>query len=149
MTLSGFNVNTKPEQAEKWEPVEGIITPVARAVVEEDHTGLLVNLIFSEMVAGLQTDLRISFGRVLAYTVYDDMLHPWTAARPELRLAEPWAMYFYPLLQIHNSSWADSVPNLLFFHPKCIHYRLLTLDQIVDVLSNQAPAVSWVKAVES
>jgi hypothetical protein len=45
-------MNTKPEQEERWEPVEGIVTPVARAVVEEDHNGLVVTLVFSEMVNG-------------------------------------------------------------------------------------------------
>ena len=49
----------KLEQAAKWEPVEGIVTPVARAMIAEDH-GVVVTLVFSEMVNGLQTGKKIS-----------------------------------------------------------------------------------------
>ena len=41
------------EEHEKWEPVEGITTPVARAEVKEDREGLAVTLVFSEIVDGL------------------------------------------------------------------------------------------------
>jgi hypothetical protein len=37
----------------------------------------------------------------------------------------------------------------LIVHPDCIHYRLLTLDQIVDVLCNKRPEVTWVNGVKS
>ena len=133
------------EQAEKWEPVEGIITPVARAMVAEDHEGLVVTLVFSEIVNGLQSDLQMSFGRIHAYTVYEEFVHPWEFVGAVPRFAEPWEGYVYPLLQIHNSRWISSIPNLLFVHPNCIHYRFVTLDQIVDVLCNKPPTVNQIR----
>lgn len=55
------------ERHEKWEPVAGITTPAARAVVQKDHEGLLVTMMFSEIVDGLGADLQMRFGRVAAY----------------------------------------------------------------------------------
>ncbi len=39
----------KIESYEKWEPVEGIKPPVARAVVKDDLEGLSVTLIFLKL----------------------------------------------------------------------------------------------------
>jgi hypothetical protein len=140
---------TTVERQEKWEPVEGIVTPAARAVLTEDHEGLVVTMMFSEIADGLQSDLRMNFGRVFAYTVYEEFVHPWDTVEAAPRLALRWERYIYPLLQIKNSKWMSSLANFLFLHPESIHYRLLTLDQIVDVLCNKPPEVTWVSGVQS
>src|SRR5438874_12557269 len=95
------------EQYEKWEPVEGITTPVARVLVKEDHEGLSVTLVFSEMVDGLNTDLRIIFGRVPAYTVYEEFVHPWNVSgtEPLPKLVGKWKRWSFPLLIVKNSMW--------------------------------------------
>ena len=107
---------------------------------------LTVTLVFSEIADGGDSDLRIDFGRVPAYSVYEELLHPWEPSEPGPRLAGRWEGYIYPLLQVKNSKWMASLPNLSMNDPDCIHYRLLTLDQIVDVLCGKPPGVSWVRS---
>lgn len=133
------------EKQEKLGFVEGVVTPAARAVVEENHQGLAITMVFSEILNGLRSDLRLNFGRVLAYTVYEEFVHPWGFVEAAPRLGGPWDGYVYPLLQLKNSKWIASLPNLLFVHPDCIHYRLLTLDQVVDVLCKRPPEIAWIK----
>jgi hypothetical protein len=53
--------------------------------------------------------------------------------------------FVFPLLLIHDSAWVRSVSDRLIGFPDSVHYRLVTLDQIVDVLSNKLPEVNWVK----
>lgn len=136
------------ERHEKWEPVEGIATPAARAVVNEDHEGLVVTMIFSEVVDGSDSDLRIKFGRVAGYTVFEEFVHPWDSPQTESPMIDD-GRFVYPLLLIHDSEWLRSLSDRLLGFPNCAHYRLLTLDEIVDVLSNKQPEVTWVKGTKS
>ena len=133
------------ETHEKWEPIDGVSTPAASASVAEDQEGLIVTLLFSQIVDAGDSDLRIEFGRVEAYTVYEEFLHPWKPFEPGPTLAGRWSDCFYPLLQVKNSAWMASLTNLSVIYPDCIHYRLLTLDQIVDVLCSETPKVTWVR----
>lgn len=138
------------ERHEKWEHVKGIVTPVARALVEETHQGLVVTLVFSEIVDGLHSDLRVNMGRVPAYTVYQELVHLWNNSDTESpKLAGKWENYAYPLLIVQNSEWVNSFSDRLNGYPDSVHYRFVTLDQIVDVLCNKLPEVSWVNAVAS
>jgi hypothetical protein len=137
------------EKQEKWEPIEGIVTAVASAEVAEDRDGLTVTLLFSQIVGGSSSDLRVQFGRVLAYTVYEELMHPWETSQTAPRLEGRWERYIYPLLQIKDSRWMSSLPNCLFVYPDAIHYRFLTLDQVVDVLCTKPPEVDWVAPRQS
>ena len=134
------------EKQEKWEPIDGVVTPAASALITEDEEGLTVTLLFSEVVNGCEADLRLKFGRVIAYTVYEEFVHPWDTLESTPSLESPWETYIYPLLQIKDSRWMASLQNLLLTHPDAIHYRLLTLDEIVDVLCSKPPQVSWIDA---
>jgi hypothetical protein len=136
------------EQYEKWEPVEGITTPVARALVKEDHKGLFVTLVFSEIVDGINKDLRIIFGRVPAYAVYEELVHPWNLSGIESlpKLSGKWGIWSFPLLIVKNSMWLRSFSDSqLISYPNSIHYQCITLDQVIDVVCNRVPEVSWVK----
>jgi len=135
------------ERHEKWEPVEGIATAAARAVVSEDHEGLVVTMMFSEIGNDApDADLRISFSRVAGYTVYEEFVHPWDSPRTESpMIGEGSKRCVFPLLLIHDSDWMRSLSDRLIGFPNCVHHRLLTLDQIVDVLSNKQPEATWVK----
>jgi len=132
------------EKQEKWEPIDGIVTPAAAALIAEDQGGLTVTMLFSEIVDGRDSDLRLKFGRVFGYTVYEEFVHPWETSETAPTLEGRWETCIYPLLQIRDSRWIASLPNLLVVHPDCIHYRMLTLDEIVDVLCPKPPEVSWV-----
>lgn len=137
------------ERYEKWEPVEGITTPVYCAFVNEDYEGLSVTLIFSDILDGLDTDLRIHFGRVPAYTVHEEFVHPWNAyvAEPAPLFTEGrWEHYTFPLRIVKNSVWLRSFSEIqLFPFPDSIHYRFVTLSQTVDILCDTVPEASWVK----
>jgi hypothetical protein len=137
------------EQQEKWEPIAGIESPAGGAFVAEDHEGLTVTLLFSEIADGPDSDLRIKFGHVVAYSVYEEFAHPWESVNLAPRLAGRWEGYIYPLLEIKNSKWMASLPHLSLVDPNCVHYRLLTVDEIVDVLSSKTPEATWVKGVGS
>jgi hypothetical protein len=138
------------ERHEKWEPVEGIVTAAARAVVREDHEGLVVTMMFSEIGDGLDSDLRIRFGRVAGYTVYEEFVHPWDSPQTESpMIGDGSKRCVFPLLLIHDSEWMRSLSDRLLGFPDSVHYRLLTLDQIVDVLCNKLPEVSWIKGAET
>ena len=113
------------ERHEKWEPVEGIATAAARTVVSEDHEGLIVTMRFSEMVDGSDSDLRIRFGRVAAYTIYEEFVHPWDSPQTESPMIDV-GRFVYPLLVIHESEWLRSLSDRLIGFPDCVHYRLLT-----------------------
>jgi len=134
------------ERHEKWEPVEGIITAAARAVVREDHEGLVVTMMFSETGDdGPDSDLRISFGRVAGYTVYEEFVHPWDSPQTESpMIGDGSKRCVFPLLLIHDSAWVRSLSDRLIGFPNSVHYRLLTLDEIIDVLSNKTPEATWV-----
>ena len=98
---------------------------------------------FSEMSDGLDSDLRIRFGRVAAYTVYEEFVHPWDSPGTESpMIGEGSRRCVFPLLLIQGSEWLRSLSDRLLGFPDCVHYRLLTLDEIVDVLCNQVPEVS-------
>lgn len=134
------------EQHEKWEPVEGIVTAAARALVSEDHEGLVVTMMFSEISGGLDSDLRIRFGRVAGYTIYEEFVHPWDSPQTESpMIGDGSKRCVFPLLLIRDSEWMRSLSDRLLGFPDSVHYRLLTLDQIVDVLCNKLPEVSWIK----
>ncbi|HKV33564.1 MAG TPA: hypothetical protein VJP89_04570 [Pyrinomonadaceae bacterium] len=137
-------ISEQTEKQEKWEPVDGIVTPAASALVAEDKDGLTITLLFSQIVDGSDSDLCIKFGRVLAYSVYEEFAHPWETLESVPRLPGRWGIYFYPLLRINESRWIASLPDLQAIHPGVSHYRLLTLDQIIDVLCSKPPEVSWI-----
>lgn len=135
------------ELYEKWEAAEGIEAPVARALVNENHEGLSVTMLFSEIIGGLGKDLRMDFGRVPAYAVHEEFVHPWNVSDVGTlpKLGGEWGDYSFPLLTVKNSRWLGSFSeSQLASHQNCIHYRLVTLDQTVDVLCNRAVKVSWV-----
>lgn len=142
----GMNPMTEPkeERLEKWEPTGEIATPAARALIVEDQGGLAVTLMFSEIVDGLHPDLHINFGRVPAYTVHEEFVHPWNDSQTEPpKLTGEWEGYTYPLLLVQDSEWVNSLTERLVSYEAPIHYRLVTLDQIVDVLCNKLPAANW------
>ena len=138
------------ERQEKWQPVEGIVTPAASALIDEDDEGLIVTLLFSNIVDGLHSDLCIKFGRVRAFTVYGEFIHPWNRSQKEFpRLNGKWERYTYPLLLVHNSEWVSWLSDLIITPPSPIHYRFVTLDEIVDVLCYRVPEVTWINGLHS
>jgi hypothetical protein len=138
------------EHYEKWEPVKGITTPAGYALIKADQSGLSVTLLFSEVVGGLHTNLRLNCGRVPAYTVHEEYVHPWNTyvAEPLPKLSETWLgkEWPFPLLVVKPSLWLASFSeHQLIDYTELIHYRFVTLGQTVDVLCSGVPAAFWVK----
>ncbi len=102
-------------------------------------------MMFSEISDGLDSDLRIRVGRVAGYTVYEEFVHPWDSPQTESpMIGEGSKRCVFPLLLIHDSAWVRSLSDRLIGFPNSVHYRLLTLDEIIDVLSNKTPEATWV-----
>ncbi len=116
------------------------------AFINENYDGLTVTLIFSDILDGLDKDLRIHLGRVPAYTVYEKSVHPWNAytTEPAPTLEGRWDNFNFSLLIVKNSVWLRSFSEIQLFHAlDSIHYQFVTLDQTVDVLSNNVPEAAW------
>src|SRR5947207_1101844 len=97
------------EYYEKWQPIDGINDPVARVILKEDHEGLNIILMFSEIKDGIENDLQIKFGRVFAYSVHEEFVHPWNNLQNDLpQLGGKWEKWAFPLLIIKNSIWLRS-----------------------------------------
>ncbi|MBW4582638.1 MAG: hypothetical protein KME42_23960 [Tildeniella nuda ZEHNDER 1965/U140] len=141
------------ERYEKWEPVEGITNPVHCARINEGEQGLSITLIFSKTVDGLHAKLRINFvGRTPAYTVHEEFVHPWNVAfvEPIPKLEGKWVGWTFPLLIVKHSTWLKSFSeSQIVGYADSIHYRLMTLDKIVDVLYDGVPEASWVQQANS
>lgn len=136
------------ESYEKWEPIEGIITPVAFSLIKDDRDRLTVTLVFSTIIDGIDVDLQIKFGRVPAYTVHEEFSHPWMNYETEdpPKLNGRWGNYTFPALIVRDSNWLNSFIDVqLFGFDECTHYQLITLDKTVDVLCDRVPKVSWVE----
>jgi hypothetical protein len=76
------------ERQEKWEPIDGIVTPAATALIAEDHHGLRVTLLFSEIVDGGDSDLSLIFGREYS---------EWMASLENFLLIHPESLHYRPL----------------------------------------------------
>lgn len=139
------------ERYEKWKPVEGITAPVSYTLIRDDKEGLSVTLVFSGMVNGLSADLRIHFGKVAAYTVHEEFVHPWNAyvAEPLPKFDEGrWKGWSFPLLIVKNSVWLGSFAEHQLIHFQgSIHCRFVTSDETVDVLCNNPTEAVWIDAL--
>jgi hypothetical protein len=135
------------EKCNKWEPIDGITTPASHALIEEVREGLFVTLVFSQIQEGRDADLKINFGRVPAYSVHEEFVHPWNSYKADAppELAENWSGWSFPLVIVKNSVWLQSFSEIQMLNYKnSIHYRLITLDQTVDVICNTVPEVIWI-----
>ena len=124
--------NQTVETAKKWEPVEGLVTPAGRVCVAMDDREVIVTMVFSEIVDGLNSDLRITFGRVPAFAVHEEFIHPWNSSHPAPRLGGKWEAYTYPLLLIQDSEWVHSLQQQLVATPNPVHYRFALVDRPAD-----------------
>ena len=82
-----------------------------------------------------------------AYTVYEEFSHPASSddSEPPPKLGVEWNYWNFPTLIVRHSIWLDSFSDSrLIGFEGCVHYRMLTLDQIVDVLCNKEPEAVWV-----
>jgi hypothetical protein len=137
----------------RWDAVPGIGMPCADIVLHADPTDLTVRLRFSGMRDGGGRDLLIRFGHeAIACTSHDEFVHPWhadTAAGDVPRLDGQWSAYAFPLLRVSGSRWLASFGDgqILDEQRAAIrHFRFVSLDNTVDVLTAGDPSAEWIPA---
>ena len=128
-----------------WELIDGIDRPFLAAEIETS-AGVRIQL------AGYSggRDLMLDFGpHVFAFMSHDEFLHPWNddshhGSVP--KLGEAWARYAFPLLRVHDSRWVASFGDsqLLWGDRETVtHYRIVSLDHTVDVLTSGMVSAAW------
>lgn len=141
------------ERYEAWNPVEGIERPAGGIEVSEKGY-LTLRLLFSTGVDASPQDLIVEFlGGVPAYMAHEEFVHPWNEVpnpNPVPRLSGRWSNYGFPCLKVHDSAWLTSFsePQLASF-PDCIHFRFLSLDKTIDVLTIGPVEAHWAPASNS
>jgi hypothetical protein len=141
------------ESYARWQPVPDVTTPCAEIVLYADPGATTVRLRFSLVRDAAPRDLVLGFGRdVVACTSYEEFAHPWQLATGDgavPRLAEPWAGYAFPLLLVQPSRWLASFSDYQLDDERrsaAAHYRLVSLDNTVDVLTTGRVTAEWVAA---
>src|SRR5687768_6032595 len=135
----------------RWDAVSGIVMPCADIVLHADPVDLTVRLRFSGVRDGGDRDLLIRFGRdVVACMSHDEFVHPWQAYVPAgdvPRLEGRWSAYAFPLLVVSGSRWLASFGDgqILDEQRAAIrHFRFVSLDNTVDVLTAEPASAEWI-----
>jgi hypothetical protein len=133
----------------RWEPVAGVTSPCG-ILLEVGPSTVTARLRFSA-VGAAPRDLLLTFaGRVVACMSHEEFAHPWHAEELDAevpRLDGRWARYAFPLLEVRNSRWLASFSDSQILDPDrpgLTHYRLVSLDNTVDVLAAGGVAAAWV-----
>jgi hypothetical protein len=139
------------ESYTRWEPASGIASPCADIVLHGDPRSTTVLCRFSEVRGALPRDLAIRFGTdVVASMSHEEFVHPWQReSRGALvpRLEGEWRRYAFPLLEVHDSEWLASFSDGEILEPDRVglrHFRLVSLDNTVDILARGTPEAEWV-----
>ena len=133
----------------RWEPVRGIDRPCSEVLIQMSPAATLARLRFAE-----QDDLVLDLGlRVPAFMSHEEFVHPWAgedADVPLPKLSDRWARYSYPLLEVHQSRWLASFTDSQIMdweRAAAKHYRLISLDNTVDLLVIGPVVASWVPSL--
>jgi hypothetical protein len=136
------------ESYSRWEPIDGIDRPFLAAEIQTpaDAPGVRVHLIGYD--GG--RDLLLDFGpQVFAFMSHDEFLHPWNADPehgPVPKCEEAWNRCTYPLLHVHDSRWVASFTDSQLLdsdRKRATHYRIVSLDHTVDVLTSGLVSAAW------
>ena len=89
----------------RFQPVDGVATPCAAAVLHADPAAVTVRFVFSDVRGSPGRDLLVRFGReVIACMSHDEFVHPWQmdkATGEVPRLDAPWTCS-------HSETWRPS-----------------------------------------
>ena len=136
------------ETYEPWDPTGRISTPCAGALIEEDDNDLRIRLLFSQIVGGPVEDLLLATSWHLALMSHQEIAHPSLDGRlPQCpRLTGRWENYCFPLIVVRESSWMASFPDSRLApdgRTAFTHYRIITLDRTVDLLTARDVKAEW------
>jgi hypothetical protein len=135
----------------RFEPIVDIAAPCAAIVLHADPAALTVRLIFSDVRGSTGHDVLVRFGReVVACMSHDEFVHPWQvdlAAAEVPCLGGAWTQYAFPLLLVEGSHWLASFSDSQIAEGEravARHFRFVSLDNIVDVLTLGDAEAEWV-----
>jgi hypothetical protein len=120
----------------KWEPVQGLPTPLYCEALHDDWEGFRVLLRGEDPRSRL---LRITFPSPASYRNTNEsyLLRTWSEARDRPLCS---------LLNVLNSEWlawlrAENGP--VVEGRSFVHYAILTPEDCIEVLSEHPPSVEW------
>jgi len=89
--------------------------------------------------------LKIFFSNVVSYQVheefhYPEMLDSSESPKPTINSTK----YYYPFLMVINSKWKSTFADYMLYgnHEEFTHYQILSLSNILDVISAELPIFS-------
>jgi hypothetical protein len=142
------------ESFRRWEPILGITSPCGDIRISNYGDALQLLLKFSVVKGGIARDLRLLFpwDHVVGFTSWQEFAHPWNTQSildtlPRLR--DPWPEYAFPTLEVYDSTLVaafDEGQRLVY--PNVRHFRFVTLDHTVDVLTTSEPRAEWTRSGE-
>jgi hypothetical protein len=129
-----------------WEPLGCIHWPCGSVDVADNDDGLTLLVRFSDVIGGGDRDLLLRFGRVLAFSSHEEFAHPWVDDPIVLpRLGGTWSQWVWPLLEVTHSTWlATFSPARRASYDQPRHYRVISMDNTIDVLTANAVQAEWV-----
>ena len=105
------------------------------------------------MVEGTSRDLLVRFaGGTLAAMSHEEFVDPWNTpdrAATYVALPRVGGTSTYPLIEVRDSEWLASFPDSHILDDQrriAKHFRFLSLDNTVDVLTLSPPTAAWVPA---
>ena len=141
------------EAYSRWQPVPGVATPCSDIELHVADEATVARLRFSRVKGASPRDLLVRFERgVVGCMSHEEFAHPEQAdaqAGEVPCLGGPWSAYAFPLLRVHASRWLASFSDGQLLDERraaASHYRLVSLDNTVDVLTTGAVAAEWVPA---
>jgi hypothetical protein len=137
----------------RWTPVPDVVAPCAYIVLCTDPVDHTVRLCFSAVRDAPPREVVIRFGRdVMACMSHEEFAHPWhmddsTGEVP--RIGGRWGKYTFPLLEVRDSVWLATFSDSQIEDERravARHFRFVSLDNTVDVLTNGDATAEWVPA---
>lgn len=141
---------TRSEYCVKWEPVTGIDYPCADISFKYDAPfELAVTMNFSR-VKGLQPkDLLIKFDGPISFRWEDEVFGLNYLPEDLPRCSNPeWKGWTFPLLRVENSLWLKRHHDRNSVYEDRVHFALLSMNDLIQVLALPVVEVQWIKVEE-
>lgn len=141
-------------RAKKWFPhIDRPCAEISFGWRSKQSATFTALLHFSRVAGGLQQDLEISFSRPLAVSWEDES---WGLIETPQDLPVcahiEFTRWTHPLLLIEGSGWRELYANRRYTandQDKLKHYFLVSMNDLLHVLSESEPVFKWVRASDA
>jgi hypothetical protein len=143
-------------RAIKWLPQKEIAYPCADISyfwASKKDAEFIVTMHFSRMVDGLENDLEINFGSPMAIN-WEDESYSLTDFPDGIPKTEKGKFKFlHPTIIVEGSDWAKKYADNKYSDgdPEAddvVHYLLISLNDILHVLSEIEPVTKWIASTD-